>query len=129
MNQFVTIPIELARLATSNLNDYSEIIIGNKCIPRDGLYMIIDSARVGKVAGALQEAITSSSVSLQNEVKILREFLISLHTAKWTGNDAMFADKLKKLSEFSYARTNYPEGQTLEEYDSLCETTLNNLLK
>jgi len=57
-------------------------------------------------------------------VEILTGILIDLHTARWTGNQLMFAYHLDKIAAFSYARTNSNAYETDEEEDKKLERTL-----
>jgi len=63
----------------------------------------------------------------KEKINIYNDFLISLHTAVWTGNDKAFKEYMKRLDDYSYARTNSYEGQTNAEYASECERTLKEL--
>ncbi len=44
--------------------------------------------------------------SPEKELNIYRDFLIRLHTARWTGNSKKVVELLDKIGAYSYARTN-----------------------
>ena len=66
---------------------------------------------------------------LYEEIKIYNDFLIQLHTARWTGNNTRFAELMENLSAYSYARTNGFEGITDKEEKDMLKRTLKNLTK
>ena len=53
----------------------------------------------------------------EEKVRIYESFLISLHTAQWTGNQKRFAEMINKVGAFSYARTNSNGDEEYEEYN------------
>lgn len=62
-------------------------------------------------------------VKLKEEVEIYRSFLVSLHTAGWTGNNVMFKLLMDKLAAYSYSRTN-SNGYEKEERQQMRRTLL-----
>lgn len=42
----------------------------------------------------------------KEKIYLYEQFIISLHTAKWTGNGKRFTDLLRNAERFSYSRTN-----------------------
>lgn len=63
-------------------------------------------------------------IKLKDEVNIYRSFLVSLHTARWTGNTVMFGLLMDKLAAYSYSRTN-SNGYEKEEEQQMRQTLLN----
>jgi hypothetical protein len=59
----------------------------------------------------------------QEELKIYRELLIRLHTARWTGNTKKVQELLDKIGAYSYARTN-TNGFPEEEEERMKQTLL-----
>ena len=59
----------------------------------------------------------------EEELKIYRNLLIDLHTAHWTGNTKRFGELLKKIGDYSYARTN-TNGFPEEEEERMKQTLL-----
>ena len=62
-------------------------------------------------------------VSQKKELNIYRSFLINLHTAIWTGNYDKVNIMIKKLGEYSYARTN-SNGDIKQENQEKIRTLL-----
>jgi hypothetical protein len=62
-------------------------------------------------------------IKLRDEVNIYRDLLISLHTARWTGNHEMLGFFLDKIAAYSYARTN-SNGYEKEEEQQRRRTLL-----
>ena len=65
----------------------------------------------------------------KEKISIYNNFLISLHTSIWTGNNDKVREYLKRVERYSYARTNSSEGTTADEEEELLERTLINLTK
>lgn len=61
-------------------------------------------------------------------IEMLNNFLLSLHMARWTGNNPKFAILMDRLAAYSYTRTNSNYGDT-EEEEERWERTLKNLNK
>lgn len=57
------------------------------------------------------------------ELDIYREFLVRLHTAMWTGNNKLVKDLLKRVGDYSYARTN-TNGDWEQEEQNMIRTLL-----
>lgn len=57
--------------------------------------------------------------SPEEELNIYRSFLIELHTTRWTGNTDKFNELLKKIGNYSYARTNSNGDWEQEEQDMI----------
>jgi hypothetical protein len=57
-------------------------------------------------------------MSEQEELNIYRDFLIYLHTARWTGNGDSVMRCLEAVGGYSYCRTN---GNEYDEYPKPCE--------
>lgn len=62
----------------------------------------------------------------KEELDTYRNFLISLHTARWTGNVQRFAKLMENLQAYSYSRTNSNFGNEKDE-EVLQEQTLKSL--
>jgi hypothetical protein len=62
--------------------------------------------------------------TLEEELSIYRRLLIRLHTARWTGHSEIVEDLLKRIGDYSYARTN-SNGNYKEEEKYQIETLLN----
>lgn len=60
----------------------------------------------------------------KEELNIYRDLLISLHTARWTGNSKKVIEILDKIGAYSYARTN-SNGHEKEEEKNRIRTLLN----
>ena len=63
----------------------------------------------------------------KEELRIYRELLIDLHTARWTGHDKRVLELLDLIGAYSYARTN-SNGDWKQE-EEIQELTLINLKK
>jgi len=63
-------------------------------------------------------------VTQKEELAIYRRLLINLHTARWTGNDMLFEKLLKKIGDYSYARTNTNAGNCKQEEKECIRTLL-----
>lgn len=61
----------------------------------------------------------------KQELEIYRNFLISLHTARWTGNTIIFNKLMANLSAYSYSRTNSNAGNYKQEEKIMIRTLLN----
>ncbi|MFA5153066.1 MAG: hypothetical protein WC554_10935 [Clostridia bacterium] len=60
----------------------------------------------------------------KEELRIYRQFLIRLHTARWTGHTEIVKDLLDRIGAYSYARTN-SGGDEKQENRQKIETLLN----
>ena len=63
-------------------------------------------------------------ISRDEEIVIYRNLLISLHTARWTGNGDRVVEILDKIAAYSYARTN-SNGDYDQEEKNKIQTLLN----
>lgn len=59
----------------------------------------------------------------KEKIEIYENLLISLHTARWTGNTKLFAGLMDKIGAYSYARTN-SNGYEEEEEELRMRTLL-----
>ena len=60
----------------------------------------------------------------KEELKIYRDLLIDLHTARWAGNAKKVNEILDKIGAYSYARTN-SNGDPRQEKRDQIRTLLN----
>ena len=60
----------------------------------------------------------------KEELAIYRRLLVRLHTAIWTGHDEIVKDLLKRIGDYSYARTN-SNGDYEQEEQGEIRTLLN----
>lgn len=60
----------------------------------------------------------------KEELRIYRDLLIDLHTARWTGNSEKVMEILDKIGAYSYARTN-SNGDPRQEKRDQIRTLLN----
>lgn len=72
----------------------------------------------------MQRNIMSQKVTKEEELSIYRNLLIKLHTARWTGNQKMFAEIIEKIGAYSYARTNSNAGNEEAEKELMDRTLL-----
>lgn len=73
--------------------------------------------------------IMTTFMKQKEEIRIYSEFLVRLHTARWTGNNKEFARLVDKAAAYSYARTNSNFGETRKEEKEKLERTLKGLLE
>lgn len=63
----------------------------------------------------------------KEKIIIYNNFLISLHTARWTYNEKLMGELLDRAAAYSYARTNSNGWETDKELDEKYEYTLRRL--
>jgi hypothetical protein len=62
----------------------------------------------------------------KEKIYLYEQFIISLHTAKWTGNGKRFVDLLMNAQRFSYSRTNSTGDDEHDQH--MMKTSLERLL-
>src|SRR5258706_9240487 len=70
----------------------------------------------------------TKQIPLQEQVNIFREFIVSMHTHRWTGHMEDFWKCIEKAGAFSYGLTNSYAGQTDGEFNALYNRNIKNLI-
>lgn len=68
-------------------------------------------------------------IPYDKQVEIFRNFLISFHTANWTGNTELSRKYASKMGDFSYNLTNSFEGDSEEDQEKRYEYYLLKLVE